>query len=154
MENRSKVVLFGMALAELWLGPSAGALAQTLGTYVYSSGSTTGTMTVTDVSACQQKDALGCMSAVRPLKVHLRTLNNASGNDCDLDAVEETTGRTKSATELQTMLVIDDERSHGKPNLLITFAKFGALVQPQANGGEIGCGVGVSYFGRWRRKGR
>ncbi|MFD0937186.1 hypothetical protein [Methylobacterium trifolii] len=111
-------------------------------------------MTVTDVSACQQKDALGCMSAARPLKVSIRTLNGASGNDCDLDAVEETAGRIGSKAALQTMLVIQDERSQGKPNLSIKFAKGVAEVEPQDGIGGLGCGVGVGYAGRWRLKGK
>ncbi|WP_342162146.1 hypothetical protein [Methylobacterium sp. SD21] len=109
---------------------------------------------MTDVSACEQSKALGCLSAARPLKVSIRTLNGASGNDCDLDAIEETAGRISSAAGLEAMLVIQDERSKGKPNLLITFAKGGAVVKPQGAGDEIGCGVNVGYTGRWRRKGK
>lgn len=154
MGDRSTISAIGVALAGLCLCTPTGASAQAPGTYTYSSGKTTGTMVVTDVSACEQSKALGCMSAARPLKVSIRTLNGASGNDCDLDAIEETAGRISSAAGLQAMLVIQDERSKGKPNLSITFAKGGAVVKPQDEGSVIGCGAGVVYDGRWRRKGR
>ncbi len=144
----------GAGLIGLGICASSGAVAQTTGTYTYSSGKTTGTMVVTDVSACEQSKALGCMSAARPLKVSIQTLNGASGNDCDLDAVEATAGRISSATGLQAILVIQDERSKGKPNLSITFAKGGATVKPEDGGHSIGCGAGVGYSGRWHRKGK
>lgn len=152
MGNRSTIGTIGAAMAGLCLYTSTGASAQAPGTYTYSSGRMSGTMVVTDVSACEQNNALGCMSAARPLKVSIRTLNGASGNDCDLDAIEETAGRISSAAGLQATLVIQDERSKGKPNLFITFAKGGAVVKPQDEGNGIGCGAGVGYDGRWRRK--
>jgi len=142
------------ALAALCLVAAPDAEAQTLGTYTYASGRTTGTMTVTDMSACQRKDALGCMSAARPLRVSIHTINGSSGNDCDLDAVEETAGRIGGPGGLKTMLVIEDDRSKGKPNLSIAFAKGVATVEPQDGGDGIGCGAGVGYGGRWRLKGR
>ena len=154
MRQRSAIGPFGVLAAGLVLCTATDASAQALGTYTYASGNkTTGTMMVTDVSACERSKALGCMSAARPLKVSIRTLS-ASGNDCDLDAVEETAGRIKSSTGLETMLVIEDERSKGKPNLSITFAKGGAVVKPQDEGNGIGCGAGVGYYGRWRLKGK
>lgn len=150
MRQRSAIGSFGVLAAGLWFCTATGVSAQALGTYTYASGNkTTGTMVVTDVSACDRNKALGCMSAARPLKVSIRTLS-ASGNDCDLDAVEETAGRIQSQTGLEAMLVIDDERSKGKPNLSITFAKGGAVVKPDGNG--IGCGMGVGYDGRWKLK--
>lgn len=154
MGNRPTIGVIGATLAGLCLYAPTGASAQAPGTYTYSSGKTTGTMVVTDVSACEQNNALGCMSAARPLKVSIRTLNGASSNDCDLDAIEETAGRISSEAGLQAVLVIQDERSKGKPNLFITFAKGGAVVKPQGESGGIGCGAGVGYDGRWRRKGK
>ena len=38
------------------------------GKYTYSESGYSGQMTVSDVSACELKDELGCLSAVRPLK--------------------------------------------------------------------------------------
>lgn len=154
MGDRTTIVAIGVALAGVCLGAATGASAQALGTYTYASGKTTGTMTVTDMSACQLKDALGCMSAARPIKVSIHTVNGASGNDCDLDAVEETVGRIGGPAALKTMLVIQDDRSKGKPNLVIAFAKGVANVEPQDGGDGIGCGAGVGYGGRWRLKGR
>lgn len=152
MRDRIRIGVFGAALAGAYVLAATDVSAQALGTYTYASGNkTTGTMVVTDMSACDRNKALGCMSAARPLKVSIRTLS-AGGNDCDLDAIEETAGRIASPTGLQTMLVIDDERSKGKPNLSITFAKGGAVVKPDGNG--IGCGMGVGYDGRWRLKGK
>lgn len=155
MRDRTTIgAIGGAALTVLCLGSATGASSRTLGTYSYASGKTTGTMTVTDMSACQRKEALGCMSAARPLKVAIHTINGASGNDCDLDAVEETVGRIGGPAGLKTMLVIQDDRSKGKPNLSIAFAKGVATVEPQDGGDAIGCGAGVGYGGRWRLKGR
>lgn len=152
MGHRSRIGAIGTALACLCISTSTEASAQTVGTYTYKSGKTTGTMVVTDVSACETSKALGCMSAARPLKVSIRTLNGANDHDCDLDAIEETAGRVSGAGGLQAMLVIQDERSGGKPNLSITFAKGGAVVKP--DDAFIGCGAGVGYDGRWQRKGK
>jgi hypothetical protein len=152
MGNRSGIGAVVATLAGLCLSAPTEASAQTVGTYTYQSGRTTGTMVVTDVSACETSKALGCMSATRPLKVSIRTLNGANDHDCDLDAVEETAGRVSGAAGLQAMLVIQDERSGGKPNLSITFAKGGAAVKP--DDAFIGCGAGVGYDGLWRRKGK
>jgi hypothetical protein len=152
MGHRSRTGAICTALACLCLSAPTEASAQAVGTYTYKSGKTTGTMVVTDVSACETSKALGCMSAARPLKVSIRTINGANDHDCDLDAVEETAGRVSGAAGLQAMLVIQDDRSSGKPNLSITFAKGGALVKP--DDAFIGCGAGVGYDGRWQRKGK
>ncbi|MGU3401858.1 hypothetical protein [Methylobacterium brachiatum] len=152
MGHRSRTGAVCTALACLCLSAPTEASAQAVGTYTYKSGKTTGTMVVTDVSACETSKALGCMSAARPLKVSIRTINGANDHDCDLDAVEETAGRVSGAAGLQAMLVIQDDRSGGKPNLSITFAKGGALVKP--DDAFIGCGAGVGYDGRWQRKGK
>ncbi|WP_408903580.1 hypothetical protein [Methylobacterium radiotolerans] len=151
MGYRSGIRAVGAALACFCLSAGSEASAQALGTYTYKSGKTTGTMVVTDVSACETSKALGCMSAARPLKVSIRTLNGASGNDCDLDAVEETAGRISGPAGLEAMLVIQDDRSKGKPNLSIAFSKGGAVVKPDDAGDGIGCGAGVGYGGRWRK---
>jgi hypothetical protein len=55
----------GMAIAR------DAAVAGPNGKYTYSESGYSAQMTVSDVSACELKDELGCLSAVRPLKLQL-----------------------------------------------------------------------------------
>jgi hypothetical protein len=109
-------------------------------------------MIVTDISACQEKDTLGCMTAVRPLKVEIKSSNKDTGSDCDLTAIEETSGRVAGAYGMTVLMTIQDPRSNGKPNLSIKFDKSDAIVQPRPDAFALGCGAGVSYEGQWRLK--
>lgn len=123
-----------------------------LASYVYSSGKNSGNMIIRDISACEIQNNLGCMSAIRPLRIEIKTSNNDTGSDCDLVAFEETSGRIAEPYGMTVLMTIQDPRSGGKPNLSIKFDKSNAFVQPQPEAFALGCGAGVSYDGQWRLK--
>ncbi len=147
--NKSSAVKFVTLLVAL---ASTDASALSLGTYSFTSGKTSGTMVVTDISACKQRDSLGCMSAARPINVRIQTLNRETLSDCDVDATEDTVARVRVNGKVEAVFIIADERSKDKPNLLIRFDKAEAHVRPLEDGVGIGCGAGVDYAGRWRLK--
>ena len=142
----TKITVSGMIL----LIYSGSAFSQTVGSYGYAAGSTTGTMSVSDISECVLHDKLGCMSEVRPIKVHIKTIDQKSGNDCDLDATENTTARVQSADNTQAFLNIDSDETP-KGHLTVVFDKAGAVVTPDKNNVSSGCGAGVGFGGRWKR---
>lgn len=146
MSNKYRFLVFFVFLLS-----TSESYAQKLGKYIYQSGQITGEMNVMDVAACDVSNKLGCISAVRPIKIHIKTID-IKGNDCDVDAIEETAGRIQSQGKLDIILVIDDAKSQTKPNLSVSFAGDEAIVMPSESGSGIGCGAGAHYDGRWQLK--
>jgi hypothetical protein len=131
---------------------SCQAHAQWTGTYEYTEKGFSGKMIVTDVSLCELEKSLGCLAAVRPLKIDLSTTHKIESGSCGIKSTENPSARIGYQNKISASFPID--KIEGKPASLIDieFRQGGALVKLDRTEIPVGACEGTGRFvGRWRK---
>jgi hypothetical protein len=123
-----------------------------VGKYEYSEKGFSGKMDVTEVSGCEVKNQLGCL-AVWVLKIRIFTINKSNDNDCDVEAVENSSARVSSRSVIDALFLTKGDDEAKTKNLSVRFDQNGATVQLEG-GDLVGlCGMNGNFTGKWRKTG-
>jgi hypothetical protein len=131
---------------------SCQAHAQRTGTYEYTERGFSGKMIVTDVSLCELEKSLGCLAAVRPLRIDLSTTHKIGGGRCAIKSTENPSARIGYQNKISASFPIDE--TEGKPAswIDIEFRKGGASVKLDRTEVPDGACEGTGRFvGTWRK---